>query len=751
MCRRAAGGAGAVALAAWAAAPAVAQPAPAASAPAQTQAAAQAPGHAPGARPRVGLVLGGGGARGAAHIGVLEVLEQLRVPVDCVAGTSMGALVAGAWAAGLGPDDMRRELGKADWRDMFIDSPDYGEQSFRGRRLAQRFLPGTEIGVRDGTTVGAPGLVTGQKIKLFFNHLVGADTGERELQQLPLPVSMIATDIGTGERVVLREGSLTLAMRASMSVPTLMAPLEYQGRRLVDGGLVDNLPVREVRERCGAEVVIAVNVGSPLLKPEQVSGLLTVTAQMIGLLTEQNVLASLASLGTGDILIQPDLQGISAADFSLHEDAADRGRAAAEAVAQRLAALSLPPAAYAHWQRSVAARQRDVPRVDAIEVQGLHRVQAGLVQRWLEQKTSAPLDSAQLNRDLLRAFGDGWYEYVDYSLVREHNRNVLRVRPVEKSWGPDYLRLGLHLESNLRQGSSYQLRAGYHRTWMNPYGGELLAVAELGNVSGLGFEWYQPVLPSQRLFVDLQADYRRERNDYWFGEQRIAEYRSARSRLELTGGINLPLLGQLRLGWRETKVTNSLETGLDVLSLLPERSSGGWLLVLDLDSNDGLFSRRRGWGLRAALYDSERSGYGRLTVDARGSLVLGDWVVAGRSSWVGSTRGELPFHDAARLGGFLNLSGYAAGQLIGDQVAYAQLRTERIIGRLPLGLRGDMRAGVALEAGRVGRPYTLQRRDGWLGGLAVYLGGETPVGPVFVGVGTSAGGATNAYLFVGLP
>ena len=267
----------------------------------------------PAQRPRIGLVLGGGGARGAAHIGVLEVLEQLRVPVDCVAGTSMGAIVAGAWAAGRSPAQMRQELARADWDDMFQDTADYAELNFRNKRLSQRFLPGSETGITERGAVGPPGVVLGQKIKLFFNHLVHADTGEPEIDRLPLPLSIIATDIGSGERVVFRDGSLTLAMRASMSVPGLMAPLEYRGRKLVDGGLVDYVPVREVRERCGAQVVIAVNVGSPPLKAEEVSGLLSITAQMVALLTEQNVSASLAGLTAQDILIKPDLGTVTAA------------------------------------------------------------------------------------------------------------------------------------------------------------------------------------------------------------------------------------------------------------------------------------------------------------------------------------------------------------------------------------------------------------------------------------------------------
>jgi NTE family protein len=702
-------------------------------------------------RPKVGLVLGGGGARGAAHIGVLEVLERLRVPVDCVAGTSMGALVAGSWAAGLSPATLRDELGKADWADLFEDNPDYSELNFRNKRLSQRFLPGSETGVVATGAVGPPGVVSGQKIKLFFNHLVRSDAGERELQQLPLPVSIVATDIGTGERVVYRDGSLTLAMRASMSVPGLMAPLAYRGLKLVDGGLVDNLPIREVRERCQADVVIAVNVGSPPLQPEQVSGLLSVTAQMVALLTEQNVSASLALLRPQDIYIKPSLGTITAADFDRHAEAADRGRAAAEELAVRLQALSVSEADYADWRRRVAVRERDLPRVDAVEIVGLKRVNPATVARYLEQRDGAPLDTATLERDLLRAYGDGAYERVDYSVLSQHGKNVLRVMPVEKSWGPDYLRLALQIDSNLSQGSTYRLRGGYHKTWLNPLGGELLLVGELGSVTGLGAEFYQPVDPEQRYFLEAQTEYRRERNDYWVRDQRIAEYLAARTRFDLMAGMNLHLLGQLRLGWREMHASKTLDTGVDLFSDVRAQASGGWLLSLDADQFDRLYFPRRGWSAQAAYYSSDRSGYSRVSLDGRSAWPWQDWVLGARASWVGSPRGVLPLVDAARLGGFLNLTGFASGQLLGDEAAYAHVRAERIVGRAPLGLRGDLRLGVAVEAGKIAQPYTLQKRNGWLNSLALYLGGETAFGPAFVGLGLATGGSVNAYLVIGAP
>ncbi|MBA4177626.1 MAG: patatin [Leptothrix sp. (in: Bacteria)] len=707
------------------------------------------------ARPRIGLVLGGGGARGAAHIGVLEVLESLRVPVDCVAGTSMGALVAGAWASGLSPAEMRREMALADWRDMLLDYPGYDELNFRNKRLQQRFLPGTETGITPGGAIAPPGFVAGQKIKLFLNHLVGADAGEREIQRLPLPVSIIATDIGNGERVVLRSGSLTQAMRASMSVPGLLSPLDYGGRKLVDGGLVDNLPIREVRERCAAEVVIAVNVGSPPLPPEKVTGLLSITTQMVVLLTEQNVTASLAMLREGDIYLQPDLGTLAASDFERHAEAADRGRAAALAAVDKLAPLGVDEPQYAAWRRGMSGRESEAPRIAEVEIDGLARVHPDLLRRYVEQQAGAPLDTAALNRDLLRAYGDGHYEQVDYSVLARGGRTVLRLLPVEKRWGPNYLRGALQLESNLSQGSSYQLRLGYHKTWLNALGGELLMVGQIGNSTGASIEGYQPLDGAQRWFVTAAAEVRRERNDYWNVDQRVAEYRSTRQRVDLAAGLNFRLLGQVRLGWRETQVSNRLETGLDVYQVLtgatPERSNGGWLIALDLEQADRLYFPRSGWSVQASVFDSPRRDYARAAFDARAAVPWESWVLAGRLAWTGSPRGQLPLTDAARLGGLLNLTGFASGQLVGDDVAYGHLRAERIVGRAPIGFRGDLRLGLALEAGRVAIPYTRQRSDGWLNSVSVYLAGETPVGPVFVGVGRGSGGSVNAYLLVGVP
>jgi NTE family protein len=700
-------------------------------------------------RPKVGLVLGGGGARGAAHIGVLEELERLRIPVDCVAGTSMGALVAGAWASGLDAATLRSEIGKADWNDLFQDNPGYNDINFRSKRLAKRYLPGSEAGVTATGLVTPPGVVSGQKIKLFFNQLVHANAGDRLIEKLGLPVSIIATDIGTGARVVGREGSLTLAMRASMSVPGLMAPLEYDGRKLVDGGLVDNLPIQEVRDLCGANVVIAVNVGSPLLEASEISGLLSVSTQMVSILTEQNVTLSLATLSADDIYIKPDLTGLTAAQFDRSGEAADRGRSAARAAAA-LESLSVDAQTYAAWRQRWTPKDEPQPRIDAIEIAGLKTVNPAVVKRYLEQKTGERLDVPQLNRDLLRAYGDGYYERVDYTLTRQGEQNLLRITPIEKAWGPDYLRFGLNLSSTLTGRSVFSLRAAYQKTWLNSLGAELVASAELGSNTGIGAEFYQPLDPAQRYFVHAAASVRRENFALFANDLRISDYRNSIGRLDLTTGLNLGLTGQVRLGLRDERQTVTIETGVPVLPAEPLHIRG-WLASWETDQKNQLHIATTGWSGKGSWFESAAGDYNKLNLNLEGSYQLQEWVLGLRGSYVGSLYGELPPQEMGRLGGFLNLSGFANDQLMGDRVSYGHVRAERILGRMPLGLSGDLRVGFAMEVGKVADPLSEPSRTGLLNSTAIYLRGETPFGPAYIGLGQSSSGPVNAYFFIGTP
>ncbi|WP_300450268.1 patatin-like phospholipase family protein [Accumulibacter sp.] len=706
-------------------------------------------------RPRIGLVLGGGGARGAAHIGVLEVLEKMRVPVDCVAGTSMGALVAGAYASGMSAAQMRDALAKADWDDLFQDDPAFSQQNFRKKAKDRRFLPASETGVGPDGMRYQSGIVTGQKIKLFFNQLVRDYMGEREIASLPLPLSIVATDIVSGQRVVFREGSLSRAMRASMSVPGLMSPVEIDGEKLVDGGLVDNVPIAEARSRCQADIVIAINVGSPLLKADEIGSLLSVSAQMVNILTEQNVTRSLATLKPTDIYIKPDLEGITAGDFKRTAETADRGVTATEALADRLRPLAISDAAYTTWSEKIRFAKRDAPSIDDIEIVGLKRVNPAMVSRYIELASGDKIDPDVVRRDLLRAYGDGYYEGIDYAMDSTlRGRNILRVSPIEKSWGPDYLRYGLNLNTNFKVDSTYTLRLAYDKTWLNSLGGELLAFAEIGSRSGVGIDFYQPLEDRQRYFVETNFRLSNKLTGLYENDKKLADYRIMQTDVHLSGGINLGLLGQLHAGWQQTWYRAQVDTGSP---LFPEESKSyhGWFTGLEVDQTDRLYFPTNGWSTSTRYFASQTDDYSKLTAELKGYGSVGDWVLATRLSYQGSPVGKLPYYDLGSLGGMLNMTAFAVGQLKGDDMSYGQLRAEKIIGRLPLGLRGDMRLGAALEMAKISRPFSETELKGWINSSSVYLGGETPLGPIYLGYGYSSSGSTggysNFYLFLGTP
>lgn len=701
------------------------------------------------ARPRIGLVLGGGGARGTAHIGVLEVLEKLRVPVDCIAGTSMGSLVAGAYISGLGPKQMMDRLAQVDWHDMFEDNPSHAETNYRERTLAKTYYPGLEIGLTDKGLRAAHGVVGGQKIKLFFNTLVGSESGERTIESLPLPLSIITTDIGTGERVVFRDGPLSPAMRASMSVPALLAPVRYQGRYLVDGGLVENLPVGEVRQRCHADVVIAVDVGSPLSNPEEVSSFTSVAWQMINILTEQNAIASRALIKPDDVYIKPDLQDITAVDFNKFREGAEQGRKAAEAQAEKLRRYAVPEAEYLAWSDQLKAEPKAVPRVDEVQIAGLQHVNPEAVEKHLHVRPGDPLNIVQLERDIGRVYGDGDYESVDYSLLSTRERNILRITPTEKSWGPNYLRFGVNLEASSKQ-NEFALRAAYHRKWVNHLGGEWLTGLQLGERATFFSEFYQPVDDRQQFFVEPAIGFVRDRFGIFEDDHRIAQYLVREEQAVLNVGANIGVLGQIRLGRSYRNRNASIETGSTSLPT-GEVNLKGWNAVLDFDQFDRAFYPTRGWAANASYFREDDLGYGRLSADLRAAHSWGPYVLNGRFSYVGAIEGRLPFADAGALGGFLNLSGFVHNQIVAGDLRFFSLRGEKIIGKMPLGLAGDLRVGLSLETGKAGHRFTETNLEGWQQAAAIYLGGDTPLGPVFLGFGKTFGGPSSVYLYIGLP
>src|SRR5436309_3381855 len=381
------------------------------------------------ARARFGLALSGGGARGLAHIGVLKVLEELRVPIDVIAGTSIGAVVGGLYASGMSPDEIAREMERVDWVSLFDDRPPRPDLPYRRKQDDSSAFFDLELGLKSGRILLPRGLIAGQKIGFLFKSLTARAASIDDFDRLPIPFRAVATDLADGSMVVLSRGDLADALRASMSLPSTLAPAEIGGRHLVDGGLVRNLPVDVARD-AGADLVIAVDVSTPFDPVESLKTLADVTRQVADMLTQDNITKQAVS---ADVLIRPDLAAVSATDFAAGAEALRRGEEATRAQADVLRRYSLPPDAFEAHLREVRGAPAALPtRIDSVRIEGASRVDRRIVERRIRTRSGSTLDLGLLQADLSRLYGLGDFEKVDYRLSRTDGGADLLIHVEEK-------------------------------------------------------------------------------------------------------------------------------------------------------------------------------------------------------------------------------------------------------------------------------------------------------------------------------
>ena len=714
---------------------------------------ADEPAAGPG-RPKVCLVLSGGGARGAAHIGVLKVLDEYRVPIDCIAGTSMGAIVGGAYATGMRVDEMSSITHSISTELLLKEKPPREERSMRRKADDYGLFFTPDLGYKDGEIGLGKGIVTGVQLEAVLRQLSKV-RGFHRFDNLPIPYRAVATDLVTGKPVVFSEGEMANVMRASMSVPGAVAPAEFDGMMMVDGMLTANLPVEVARE-LRPDVIIAVNVGTPLLKREQLDGVLGISAQMLSILTEQNVQASLARLKPDDILISPELGDFTTADFDRLPEIAPLGEAAARQVADRLARLSLPAAQYAALrERQSVELKPDLRPVDEIRFATLNEVNPRTARAAMDTETGKPIDQATLDRDMRRLYGTGNFEHVHYRYLEEPNRRVLAVDAIEKSWGLDYLRLGLGLSSDFQGDAYFNLIGSYRNTWINSLGAEWRTDVQIGRSSSLMTEFYQPLIPEGTFFVAPRIVLENRSTDLYQGENRVASYDVSSALAALDFGSLIGRYGEVRLGLAGGIVQPELDTGPQLLSPGPERTVGAATFQLLLDRLDSVHFPRYGWRGAARVFASTDAlgadeNYTKWDTEFTGAYSLGEHTFQLGLKFGGALGSDpLPNYDLFQWGGFVQQSGYATGQLLGQNLSYARLMYYHRILRSSLfeGAYG----GGSIEIGEVGDPLVQGSPTGRLFSGSLFVASDTPVGPAYLGYGRADDGNGSWYFYLGRP
>jgi NTE family protein len=681
------------------------------------------------------------------------VIEELRIPIDYVVGTSMGAIVGGLYASGVAPDEIETRLVAVDWEDLFDDRPPRESVPFRRKQEDWEQLFDFEVGLGGKGLLFPRGLISGQKLNFLLGTMTVGVAGIGDFDDLAIPFRAVATDLDTGEMVVLASGSLTRAMRASMAVPGVFTPVGLDGRTLVDGGVARSLPV-DVARSMGADVIIAIDISPGIEAPQDSESVGGVFLQTLYVLLEQNVPEQREALTDDDALIIPDLQDVWVADFPKAAKAIALGDSATRRHADELARYSVSESAYrAFLDRVRPDEPPEPPTIDAIEVTGPTRVDAAIVKGALRTRVGSALDPDVLIADLSRVYELGDFERVDYRVSKRGGSSTLIVCAEEKTWGPNFLRAGLTLESDLRERSSFTARARLLRTRVNPKGGEWRALVEFGDETTVAAEVYQPLDRSNTWFVSPQVAWARSRLDLYDGGSPAGELllESFEGRLDL--GIQLQNHGEARVG--AFRGVDDVDVRWGVPPHAAGRSDvGGYAAAITIDQIDsasfpraGVFARLQGEFSREAFGADHP--YDRIKLDARSAVTFADNTVLAALEYGSSLGSDVPTHEAFGLGGFQRLSGLARDELRGRYLGLAVLSYRRRLLQLPGSVGSGVYVGASLEAGNVWQERDDLALDDLRAAGSVFVGAKTALGPIYLGLGLADGGRLTTHLSAG--
>lgn len=707
-------------------------------------------------RPTVGLVLGGGGAKGGAHIGVLKVLEELRIPIDYIAGTSIGAVIGGLYASGMTVVEIEHLLASIDWQSLVSNTPPRRYQPFRLKLEGADIPSQLELGFNDGGFQFPSGILSAQNVELALKAATLPVAQVQDFRDLPIPFRAVAADLKTGEVVVLGEGDLSSAIRASASLPGIFAPVERGGRLLIDGGIVMNLPV-EVAKAMGADVIIAVDLTAPPMEAEELTNALAISSQVFRLNTLQNAIPQREMLQSGrDVLLLPDVEDVALADFRSLLEATVAGEAVARAHTEDLRRLAVSAEEYSRvtGERGRGA-QMEVP-VDFVRVEGATRLDPDILRGRLDLRLGRPLAVEELNDALNRLFATGFYERVDYKLVHAEpgtgdEGEGVEVRVTEKRWGPGFLRLGVAIGNDLERGrSGFSLLASHSQTQINRLGAELATSLRIGEAQAARVEFFQPIDRGGHLFIAPRLEYQEASLELAVtgaGEidRGVREFTAA-----VALGMQFTDWGELRVellkGSANARSRDSGIANADVGAVLARFS----LDLLDDAAFPTSGTRVRIEAFRSASTLGANPSYTRLEATglaafSRRSTTLLLEARAGTSA--GTT---LPVHHDFALGGFQRLSGVRPREFLGDKYGFGRFGVRRKVGTLPTAPQGgDFFVGASGEFGHV---WT-EAEGVSLGDVdfsaSVFLGAETLLGPIYLGYGLAETGDDTLYLFLG--
>jgi NTE family protein len=706
------------------------------------------------ARPRIGLVLSGGGARGAAHIGVLEVLDELHVPIDAIAGTSMGAVIGGLYASGLSGREIESLLSTVDWQDAFRDRPRRTDLAFRRKQEDLDYLVNIPLGVRGKKLLIPRGLVQGQKLTQFLRRAMLPVAGVLDFDHLPTRLRVVATDLESGDTVVMRDGDLVTALRASMSAPGVFAPVERGGRLLVDGGLTENLPV-DVARAMGVDVLIVVDTGYALQNRRHLNSLPSVSNQAIAIMLRKNIEVQRAQLTPRDVTIEPQLEQLSSYDFGSVARVRALGEEAARAAAGQLARLAIPQDEYERYAAARAAARQPPPRIEFVRSDSGSAPYKRQIDELFGGLAGQQVDAAALSHRVTSLYGRGTMETLDYALMRDSDgRSGLEFSARRNSWGPNYLRIGLSLQDDFSGRTAFNAAGRLLFTELNSLGAESVWDMRIGSAPRLATELYLPLSNVRRYFIAPHGEIEAHNVAQLVDNEQIGEYRVRSASYGLDVGRELGNIGEIRGGVVRNNGSAAIIVGDTTIPREPF-DVRAYFVRFSYDHLDSALFPHAGQAFTLEWRGEDNLGStlgsDKLTVDWRGAWSRGKYTgigwVSGGSTVSGS---EANVRAWFPLGGFLSLSGVRAESLAGPYYGIA-----RVIGLRSIGSGGEGVLNVPAYAGlsfEIGNTWATRRdidlrstrRD-----VSLFLGADTYLGPVYIAAGYDDQGHSGFYLFLG--
>jgi NTE family protein len=703
-------------------------------------------------RPRIGLVLSGGGARGFAHIGVLKALEENRIPVDVIVGTSMGSIVGGLYAAGVSPDELEYLVNNTDWDAALSPSPRRDLLSYQRKSDDRQYLLGFEMGIKDSKVRLPQGLISGNKLSFMLRSEVLRAADVNHFDELAIPFRAVTTNIETGEMVVIEDGELSTALRASMAVPGAFTPVNRDGALLVDGGLVANLPV-EIAKQLNVDHVIAVDIGSEIYGIDKLGDILGLTLQTVNVLIQQNIDRSVLALEPGDVLLKPLLGDFSSTNFQEAGTLIPIGYNETIDSIDRISSYQLNKQEYAGW---LEKQRRDfvaIPEINAIEISGNERVSSAQIRARMRLKDSGLLNFTQLEKDLENIYAIDEFESVDFEVVGTADSEIkkLVINVKEKPWGPNYFRFGLKIEDDFEGGNRNNLLANHRWTQLNRYGAEWSNAISIGSDRYIKTELYQPINYHGSQFVAPRMSFSEETIDFFQDQKRVAEYTLRRADAAIDYGLNLRIDTQLRVGVHYDRIDGEPRIGDATVVPKANLNQAGVHLNVRRDSLDDPYFPKDGF-LGELKIRSELSGLGSdVEYDSAYLTMTKVWSNGKGTFNVGfelgdSINGDIPFYEEFYLGGFGRLSGLQRREIRGDKLLLGRVMYSRDI---TVAVPGN--AGISLETGNT---WAVDE-DFDLGDLrfsgALFWGFDTPLGAVMLSYGYADQGSRAFHMILGQP